>query len=169
MVATKCVDILAKSYRAYRRQSPNAWPLICCGSGPLRSQLENQEGIQVMGFIQPDEMPKVLGSVGCLILPSSFEPWSLVVHEAASAGRLILASENVGAVAHLLQPGYNGFIFNDKDVEGLAALMSRVSAMSNAQLDQMSCASYQLSKQFSPGQWANILLQSFESQSVLPK
>ena len=169
MVASKGVDILARSYRAYRRQSANPWPLICCGSGPMRSQLENREGIRIMGFIQPDEMPRVLSSAGCLILPSSFEPWSLVVHEAASAGRIILASENVGAVPHLVQPAYNGFIFNNKDIEGLTALMSRVSAMTDAQLDQMSCASHQLSKQFSPRQWANILLQSIESQSAMPK
>lgn len=169
MVASKCVDILAQSYRTYRRQSSNPWPLICCGSGPMRSQLENLEGIRVMGFIQPDEMPRVLSSVGCLILPSSFEPWSLVVHEAASAGRLILASENVGAVTHLVQPAYNGFIFNDKDIDGLAALMLRVSAMTDSQLDQMSRASHQLSEQFSPRQWADILLQSLESQSAMPK
>jgi glycosyltransferase involved in cell wall biosynthesis len=131
--------------------------------------LENQKGIRHMGFIQPDEMPGVLSSAGCLILPSSFEPWSLVVHEAASAGRLILASESVGAVTHLVQPAYNGFIFDDKDVEGLAALMCRVSTMTDEQLDQMSCASHQLSEQFSPRQWANILLQSIESQPAVSK
>lgn len=166
MVASKCVDILAESYKAYRRQSSNPWPLVCCGTGPLRSRLENQEGIRLLGFIQPDEMPRVLSSAGCLILPSSFEPWSLVVHEAASAGRLILASENVGAVTHLVQPAYNGFIFGDKDTEGLAALMSSVSGMDDSQLHRMSCASHQLSEQFSPRQWANILLQSFEWQTV---
>ena len=168
MVANKGVDILAESYLAYRRQSSNPWPLICCGSGPMRSRLENQEGIRVMGFVQPDEMPRVLSTVGALILPSSFEPWALVVHEAAAAGRIILASENVGAVTHLVQPSYNGFIFSDKDIDGLAALMSRVSAMSDTQLDQMSHASHELSKQFSPRQWADILIQSFASQSAMP-
>jgi glycosyltransferase involved in cell wall biosynthesis len=105
-------------------------------------------------------MPGVLGSVGCLILPSKFEPWALVVHEAAAAGRLILASENVGAITHLVQPGYNGFIFSPNDIAGLAALMSRVSAMSDATRDQMSRASHLLSHQFSPRRWADILLQS---------
>jgi hypothetical protein len=73
---------------------------------------------------------------------------------------VILASENVGAVTHLVQPGYNGFIFNNEDVVGLAGLMSRVSAMTDTELDRMSDASYLLSLQFSPRQWADTLLRS---------
>jgi len=64
----------------------------------------------------------------------------VVVHEAASAGLAILASEKVGAVPHLVQPGYNGFIFGISDFVGLATLMSQVSAMGDAQLDEMSRA-----------------------------
>jgi len=168
MVLAKSVDKLVEAYRVYRKQAPNPWPLICCGSGPLRSRLENEEGVRVDGFVQPDKMPKVLGSAGCLILPSRFEPWALVVHEAAAAGRLILASENVGAVTHLVQPGYNGFIFNNNDIAGLAILMSRVSEMTDAQLDRMSRASYLLSLQFSPKQWADTLLQSYDPSVIEP-
>jgi glycosyltransferase involved in cell wall biosynthesis len=167
MVLAKCVDRLVDAYRLYRKQCADPWPLVCCGSGPLRSRLENEEGIRVDGFVQPDKMPEVLGSVGCLILPSKFEPWALVVHEAAAAGRLILASENVGSVTHLVQPGYNGFIFSPDDVAGLARLMSRVSAMSDATLDQMSRASHLLSHQFSPKRWADILLQSDDHRSTM--
>jgi glycosyltransferase involved in cell wall biosynthesis len=166
MVKAKSVDKLVEAYRIYRRNVANPWPLICCGSGPLRACLENEEGIRVDGFVQPEKMPEILGSAGCLILPSQFEPWALVVHEAAAAGRLILASENVGAVTHLVQPGYNGFIFNNKDVAGLASLMSRVSAMTDTELDRMSKASHLLSLQFSPKQWASTLLHSYQSRTV---
>ncbi len=166
MVLSKSIDMLVEAYQSYRQQNSDPWPLICCGSGPLRSHLENQEGIRVDGFVQPERMPDVMRSAGCLILPSRFEPWALVVHETAAAGRLILASENVGAVTHLVQPGYNGFIFNNKDVVGLANLLSRVSAMTDAQLDRMSQGSYLLSLQFSPKQWADTLLQSHDRSAV---
>lgn len=161
MVPSKCVDKLAEAYKIYRKQNSNPWPLICCGSGPLRSCLEYEEGIRIDGFVQPEKMPGVLGSAGCLILPSRFEPWALVVHEAAAAGRLILASENVGAVTHLVQPGYNGFIFDSGDVAGLVNLMIRVAAMSDARLDDMSRASFALSRQYSPRRWTDTLLESF--------
>jgi glycosyltransferase involved in cell wall biosynthesis len=166
MVEDKCVDKLARAYRLYREQYANPWPLTCCGSGPMKSLLEKEDGVKMNGFVQPDKIPQVLASAACLILPSRFEPWALVVHEAAAAGRLILASEDVGAVPHLVQPGYNGFIFNNEDVAGLATLMSRVSAMGDAQLDAMSRASYMLSQQFSPRLWADTLLQSFHARST---
>jgi len=163
MVPAKSIDKLAEAYRIYCAQNTNPWPLACCGAGPLRSRLENVDGICIEGFVQPEQMPQVLGSAGCLILPSKFEPWALVVHEAAAAGRLIIASESVGAVAHLVQPGFNGYICSNDDVEGLAALMSSVSSMSDERLDQMSRASHLLSCQFSPKQWADTLLHSFDA------
>ena len=87
--------------------------------------------------------------------------WGVVVHEAASAGLLILASENVGAAVHLVQDNYNGYIFDGRDVEGLAALMSHVGNLSEARLDAMSRASHLLSKQYSPARWADALLDGF--------
>ena len=160
-VPEKCIDTLVNAYHVYRENNPDPWPLVCCGAGPLRSSLENKIGIHLEGFVQPDRLPEILASAGCLILPSMFEPWALVVHEAASAGKVILVSEEVGAAPHLVQPGYNGFIFNSRDVAGLVSLMSRVTAMSDARLDDMSRASFSLSRQYSPRRWADALLESF--------
>jgi glycosyltransferase involved in cell wall biosynthesis len=131
----------------------------------LRSCLEDREGIRVEGFVQPQRIPDAFASAGCLILPSLYEPWALVIHEATSAGLLILASEEVGAAAHLVQPGYNGFICSKEDSKGLAALMSKVSALSDACLDEMSRASFLLSRQYSPKRWADTLLSSFSARS----
>lgn len=166
LMADKGIDELMMAYRLYRSRTQTPWPLVCCGTGPMRTQLATEDGIEMEGFVQPDRLPEVLGSAGCLILPSRFERWGLVVHEAATAGRLILASETVGAAPHLAQPGYNGFIFENSDIAGLADLMLRVAAMPDSYLDEMSRASHLLSKQFSPKQWANTLLQSFYARSA---
>ncbi len=157
-VEDKGIDTLVKAYEAYRASTSAPWPLVCCGAGSLRSLLENKPGIQIEGFLQPAELQSRFGAAGCLVLPSDFEPWAVVVHEAASAGLLILASENVGAVVHLVQDNYNGYIFGGKDVRGLASLMARVSASTDKRLDEMSRASHSLSLQFSPDRWADTLL-----------
>ena len=157
----KGIDVLARAYRHYRDLTPKPWSLVCCGAGPMRSCLEGIDGIRVMGFVQPAEIASVFGAAGCFVLPSRLEPWALVVHEAASAGLLILASEEVGATPHLVQPGYNGFICSKGDEKELAGLMSRVSAMSNLRLDEMSRSSHLLSYQYSPRRWADTLLSSF--------
>jgi glycosyltransferase involved in cell wall biosynthesis len=160
-VLEKDLETLVKGYEVYRRTHASPWPLVCCGAGPLRHRLEGRPGIRVEGFIQPDRLGEVLSAAGALVLPSKFEPWAVVVHEAASAGLPIVASERVGAAVHLVQPGYNGFIFNSGDASGLATAMSRISDLSDVQLNEMSRASNALSKQFSPKRWADTLLESF--------
>jgi glycosyltransferase involved in cell wall biosynthesis len=157
----KGVRTLVKAYEIYRKRSANPWPLVCCGTGPLQSVLENREGISIGGFVQPDRLPAILASAGCFVLPSEFEPWALVVHEATSAGLPVIASDRVGAAVHLVQPNYNGFIFGSGDTESLADLMLRVSGMSNARLESMSQASYQMSQQFSPTGWVDTLFDSY--------
>ncbi len=160
----KGVDVLVKAYAQYRSKAKDPWPLICCGTGPMQPILEGQAGIRVEGFVQPDQMPAMMASAGCLVLPSVFEPWALVVHEATSAGLAVLASDKVGAAVHLVQPEYNGYIFDPKDVDALAGLMLRMSAMDDRQLGAMSEASHLLSRQYSPRMWADVLLRSVEKQ-----
>jgi len=123
--------------------------------------LEGRAGIIVRGFVQPDQLPSIFGEVGCLLLPSRFEPWAVVVHEAAAAGLPILASERVGSTVHLVQPGLNGFIFDAGDTEGLARLMTRISSSSTQRLEEMSEASHRLSLQYSPTRWAETLLDGY--------
>jgi glycosyltransferase involved in cell wall biosynthesis len=159
-VSDKGIATLAKAYELYRETSPDPWPLFCCGAGPLASLLENWPGVHIEGFLQPERLRAKFGTAGCLVLPSDFEPWAVVVHEATSAGLLVLASENVGASVHLVQDNYNGHIFGRADVKGLASLMTRVSALSDARLDAMSQASHLLSTQFSPRRWADTLLEA---------
>ncbi len=168
LVPSKGIDTLIRAYQIYRDTARDPWPLICCGAGPLRAHLEGKAGITVEGFVQPGQVPAKLAAAGCLVLPSDWEHWALVVHEAASAGLLVLASETVGAVVHLVQPNYNGFIFGRRDAEGLAALMMRVGAMSDARLDAMSQASYLLSEQYSPERWADTLLDSLPARLHRP-
>jgi glycosyltransferase involved in cell wall biosynthesis len=165
-VSAKGVDQLVAAYQAYRQRSRDPWPLVCCGAGPLGSHLEGRPGIRIEGFVQPDRLPGILASSGCLVLPSTFEPWALALNEAASAGLLILASESVGAAVHLVQDNYNGYIFDSHDVERLAALMCHVSDLSDARLDAMSRASHLLSKQFTPVRWADALLEGYSAISM---
>lgn len=161
-VADKGIDTLVEAYQIYRKGCDHPWPLICCGAGPLRSHLENRTGIQVEGFLQPEALGAKLACAGCLVLPSDFEPWAVVVHEAAAAGLVILASENVGASVHLVQNAYNGYLFGGGNASELATLMAHVTSLTNSQLSAMSRASHSLSLQFTPRRWADTLLDAAE-------
>lgn len=163
-VETKGIALLAESYRRYRAETTDPWPLICCGTGPQGTLLEHQPGIQVEGFVQPERMPSKLATAGCFILPSIFEPWALALHEAAAAGLILLASESVGASVHLLQPNFNGFLFGAGDAEALANLMTRVSQLSDERREAMSRASFLLAQQYTPERWANTLVDEYQAR-----
>ena len=168
-VEEKGIPVLIEAYRKYRQLSANPWPLICCGTGPLQPLLANEVGIQVQGFVQPSSLPAVFCEAGCLLLPSSFEPWGVVVHEAASAGLIILASSSVGATPHLVQNNYNGYVFEPDNSDDLAALMARLDKMEVKKLGKMASASFNLSQQFTPDRWAESLVNFVENRPSFNK
>jgi glycosyltransferase involved in cell wall biosynthesis len=166
LVRAKGIDVLAEAYERYRAQSTNPWPLVCYGSGPERIRLEGLPGVRVEGFVQPEALPEKLAECGCFILPSRFEPWALALHEAASAGLILLASEKVGAAVHLIRPGRNGFLFNSLNAGQLAKLMMRVAEMGTERREAMAEASHGLSKLYSPQQWADTLLATWAQYKI---
>jgi len=154
----KGLDVLAKAYEIYRRNTDEPWPLKCYGVGPLQHLVESVEGIECRGFCQPDDLPGELMKASCLILPSTFEPWGLVVHEAVSAGMVAIVTDAVGAGVHLVQDGYNGYVVGAGDAEALAQAMLRYAALGDDERSLMGESSYWLSLQFTPERWANTLL-----------
>ena len=158
LVESKGVGPMAAAYEKYRSTSKDPWPLIVCGVGPLQSILINKPGIEVKGFVQPSDLQKLMRNAGCLLLPSIAEPWALVVNEATAAGLIVVATDSVGAVPHLVQAYHNGFIVKSGEAAGLADTMAKVSSLSSTRLEGMSRASHELSKQYTPVRWADTLL-----------
>jgi glycosyltransferase involved in cell wall biosynthesis len=154
----KDINTLIKAYLIYRQQSSSPWPLICYGTGPLKHLAENIPGITLGGFVQPNNLPALLLSAGCLILPSKFEPWGVVVHEAVSSGLPVICSDAVGSSDDLVVEGGNGFIFKVGNEFKLAHCMLKMSSLSRDQLQRMSNYSFELSKKFTPELWVSRLL-----------
>jgi len=159
LIEAKGIVTLAQAYERYRQTTQDPWPLIVCGVGPLQSLLADKSGIQLKGFVQPADLPQQMANAGCLLLPSIFEPWALVVNEATAAGLILVATQNVGAVPHLVHNYYNGFVVNAGDVANLAEVMNRVSNMDSKRQERMSRASHELSCQYTPARWADSLLE----------
>ncbi|QXD16179.1 glycosyltransferase family 4 protein [Rhodocaloribacter litoris] len=158
-IPIKGLDTLLAAYRRYRAMTPEPWALYCAGTGELASLLEGEEGVTDLGFVQPDRLPEIFAGAGAFVLPSRREPWGVVVQEAAAAGLPLLCSTASGASVHLVQDGYNGFLFEPKDADHLAALMLRLTRMTPAERLAMSRASHLLSQQFTPGRWAETFVQ----------
>ena len=96
------------------------------------------------GFRQIKELPVFYGSAGAFIHPALSEPWGLVINEAMASGLPIISSRNVGAAEELVENGKTGFLFDPKNIEQLADLMTRVACMSLAERENMGLAGAQL-------------------------
>jgi glycosyltransferase involved in cell wall biosynthesis len=160
MSKEKGIETLIKSYQHYRHLSKNPWPLICCGTGPMKHLLDDVEGVIPKGFVQSEDMQNMMKKATCLLLPSISEAWGVVVHEATSAGLAVICTSCCGASVHLVLDGYNGYIVKAGEAEELGNAMLRYSQLSDERKREMSDNSYNLSLQFTTKRWARYLYES---------
>ncbi|MCS6966017.1 MAG: glycosyltransferase family 4 protein [Candidatus Kapabacteria bacterium] len=107
--------------------------LLLIGAGPQETELRvltREYGLEnavfFEGYRQQWELPRFYALADVLLLPSLREVWGLVVNEALAAGLYVLCSTKVAAGHDMIQPGWNGDLFEPTDVEQLAHLLQRV-------------------------------------------
>ena len=157
----KGLDTLAEAYRIYSSQVKSPWKLICAGRGECREQLLSA-GAEDRGFIQPSDLPQFLAEATVFILPSRFEPWGVVVQEAAATGLPVIVSDVCGAGVHLLRDRWNGRSFAAGDAQHLAVCLLWMHQQTDEQLAELGRNSFELSKQYTPDRWARTLLEGVE-------
>jgi glycosyltransferase involved in cell wall biosynthesis len=160
-VHEKGIDTLAKAFKIYRELVPDPWNLVCAGRGPLADAIQSA-GAQDRGFVQPQNLPDLMSGAGGFVLPSRFEPWGVVIQEAAAVGLPLICSDACGAAVHLLRDHYNGYTFPAGSARTLAERMAKMSLIEDEQRSKMGERSFQLSKQYTPERWADILIDGIE-------
>lgn len=111
--------LLVQAFISLGRRNPDhSWELLLVGEGPMRQELEavvkeaNMAGhIRLEGGCPWYEVPGWLATSDVLILPSTSEPWGLVVNEAMVCGMPVIVSRACGCADDLVQEGTNGFLF----------------------------------------------------------
>lgn len=159
LVPEKNIDVLAAAYREYSSRANDPWPLLVCGTGPLASSLANLPGVEMAGFVQRQQLREAYENSGCLVLPSTYEPWGVAIHEAASAGLAVIASTACGAASRLVLDGYNGVLVSPDRTGPLVDAFEWMSNRSDSQLARLSEASRGLARQFTPERWASYLIE----------
>ena len=159
LVESKGVPDLLDAYRQYRSQTTDPWDLVVCGTGPLASTFNGVPGVQMRGFVQPSLLPGEFHAAAALVLASNFEPWGVVVHEAAMAGLPVICTDAVGASVHLVADGASGYVVPSGSVELLANSMLKLSALTKRQRSDMGQASRGLAEGFSNERWATNVLE----------
>lgn len=135
------------------------WELWIAGTGELRERVMNSPGgrhprIRHLGFVQPNDLPDVMAQCGAFILPSTYEPWGVVVQEHACAGFPLLLSDAVGAAERFLREAENGYSFVAGDKASIKKAMRHLAGRSDDELRVMGVRSAVLGSDWSPEQWA---------------
>jgi glycosyltransferase involved in cell wall biosynthesis len=119
-----------------------------------RSLLSGREGvlnnIREYGMVRHNELPSVLRSAQCLLLPARVDAFGLVVPEAMACGVPAIVSDMVGA-KELIEEGHNGFIVPSGNSEALVERM-RWCIRNATAVHSMSIAARAAAERYS---WAN--------------
>ena len=140
LAAVKRVDLLLSAFQRIADER-SEWDLVIAGDGVTRPELLKQvesrleHRIRFLGFINdPEELAALYAACDILVLPSDFEPWGVVVTEAATRLALICSSQ-VGAAYDLVEDHRNGRMFRSGDSDQLAEALCEVSSPGN--IDRM--------------------------------
>ncbi|GAC1630607.1 MAG: hypothetical protein NVS9B14_01410 [Candidatus Acidiferrum sp.] len=119
--------------RAYAQAQIENSRLIFAGDGPLRSELETEaarlgisEQVVFLGFVNQSALPALYKLVDLMILPSTYEPFAVVVNEAMCCGCPAMVSDRVGAAQDLVEPIVPEFVFPAGNVQVLAEKIAGV-------------------------------------------
>lgn len=165
-VKAKGIDLLSEAYRNYRASVQDPWGLKLIGGGAGVDDYQQEEGIETLGFVQPAAIPEAMADASCFVLPSRFEPWGVVVQEAAALGLPLVTSDACGASVHLLRDGWNGYLIDTNDVGALTEAMLRIHRLPVSRIESMGRRSAALSEQFTPDRWALTLIDGVRQQQA---
>lgn len=83
------------------------------------------ENIEIIPFLQKDELEKEYMKCALLLLPTRQECWGLVVNEAASFGTPIVSTWGSGSAIELIKDSYPQYLAEVNNVESLLSCIKR--------------------------------------------
>jgi glycosyltransferase involved in cell wall biosynthesis len=101
--------------------------LTFAGDGPLRSQLEQRDGVKLVGRVPHDEVARLLADAHVLCQPSTLEPLGQALLEGMAAGRSVVATR-IGGPPEFVPPGA-GVLVDPLDVDGLTRALRQAAAL----------------------------------------
>ena len=156
----KNIGGLLDAFARYR-QSGGRWALVLAGDGPERVRLEAQcaalaiqDQVHFAGLKNTRETTAYYAFAGCFVLPSTREPWGLVVNEAMAAGLPVIVSRRCGCAEDLVLPGANGFVFDPAREGELTDRLLSMSTSDQSTMDGLGRKSREIIEGYSLKHWA---------------
>lgn len=155
LVDAKGIPILLAAYEQYRSRAADPWELRIGGAGPV--SVPDSPGIVRLGMLAPDDAAIEMARCGCFVSASVFEPWGVVLQEAAITGVPVIATEECGATGSMLLAGVNGIVVPTGDINALADAMIELSTLPATLRSRLGRNGIQISARSSPQKWLESL------------
>ncbi len=133
LIEVKGVDVLIRAFEKLKKESPeNNAVLLIAGDGPQRKELEKYvedhhiADVFFVGFVQLETLPELYSIADIFVLPSSYEPWGVVVNEALACGLPVVTTTSVGAYPDLVKEDVNGKVVPPKDSSKLCSAIRHI-------------------------------------------
>src|SRR5256885_1347294 len=117
--------------RAYALAKLENSRLLFAGEGPQKAELAAEaerlgisDQVDFLGFVNQSALPALYKLVDLMVLPSTYEPFAVVVNEAMCCGCPVMVSDRVGAARDLVVPVAPDFVFPAGNVEALAGKLA---------------------------------------------
>ena len=127
------------------------------GSGPLEKFIPTHKKIKHTSFIDPSKIPALLENGGTFLLPSLYEAWGVVVHEAVLAGMPIVSTHQTGAATELVIHGFNGYVYDAFNEKELTHYIKRISKQTQQEYFKMSKNSKLIASKINLQEWSAML------------
>ncbi|MDL1888066.1 glycosyltransferase family 4 protein [Nitrospirales bacterium NOB] len=127
----KGLDILLLALQKVKQKS-NGIQFVIAGDGPeevrlrrMAAELKVNDMVVFLGEIHSDDIPFLMLESQFFLLPSRSEPFGIVLLEAMTFGKAIVASD-VGGIPEFVKTDYNGILVPPCDVDALAAAIEQM-------------------------------------------
>lgn len=121
---------LINAFKKFKNNNQD-WGLILVGNGPEKEHLqeisESVSDIYFYDFVKPTDLPRYYSVADIFILPTSSDPFSIVISEAMASGLPVVSTFKNGASTDLIIDGYNGYVIKDKDPDEIYRIMVEIS------------------------------------------
>jgi len=131
IIEQKGLDVLIKAVSMIEQKRDDVY-LLVCGDGNFRAYCESiVKSMQVKhvvfaGWQEQENAASFYKTADVFVLPSRIveeeevaEGWGLVINEAMSMGKPVIATDAVGAAEDMIRNGVNGYVVKNGEIEDL--------------------------------------------------
>jgi glycosyltransferase involved in cell wall biosynthesis len=123
---------------ASTRFTPTELRIVIAGAGDDRGRLEKicrdlhiDDRVDFRGLVSDADLVTLLSEAAVFVMPSTAELQSIATMEAMASALPVVAA-NAMALPHLVHDGANGFLYEPRDIDGLAGAIRTVLNSSDA-------------------------------------